>query len=94
VMRVLTRLESFDDPEKANVSRSQPRFPSRAPQWIVVLDAKGWTLDDFGSPSEAEATKQAAALGDNKVDAMQSNPWAHPRRVRSTESRIHRSRHM
>lgn len=36
----------------------------------VVLDALGWTMDDFGMTSELQPTEQAAALGDNNVDAI------------------------
>lgn len=36
----------------------------------VVMDALGWTRDDFGMISELDAAEQAAALGDNNVDAM------------------------
>ncbi|UAW99556.1 TAXI family TRAP transporter solute-binding subunit [Halopseudomonas nanhaiensis] len=36
----------------------------------VVMDALGWTRDDFGMVSELDAAEQAAALGDNNVDAM------------------------
>ena len=34
------------------------------------MDAKGWTLDDFALASELKPAEQAAALGDNKVDAI------------------------
>lgn len=36
----------------------------------VVLDAVGWTMDDFALASELKPAEQAAALGDNKVDAI------------------------
>ena len=36
----------------------------------VVMEALGWTRDDFGMVSELDAAEQAAALGDNNVDAM------------------------
>jgi len=36
----------------------------------VVLDAKGWTMADFSLASELKPAEQAAALGDNKVDAI------------------------
>jgi hypothetical protein len=36
----------------------------------VVMNAKGWTLDDFALASELKAAEQAGALGDNKIDAM------------------------
>jgi TRAP transporter TAXI family solute receptor len=34
------------------------------------MEAKGWTLDDFALASELKPAEQAAALGDNKVDAI------------------------
>ncbi|MEH6389165.1 MAG: TAXI family TRAP transporter solute-binding subunit [Pseudomonas profundi] len=36
----------------------------------VVMDALGWTRSDFALASELDAAEQAAALGDNNVDAM------------------------
>ncbi|WP_150304100.1 TAXI family TRAP transporter solute-binding subunit [Pseudomonas saliphila] len=36
----------------------------------VVMDALGWSRSDFALASELDAAEQAAALGDNNVDAM------------------------
>ena len=36
----------------------------------VVMDALGWTIGDFALASQLSASEQAAALGDNNVDAM------------------------
>lgn len=36
----------------------------------VVLDALGWTIRDFALASQLSASEQAAALGDNNIDAM------------------------
>jgi uncharacterized protein len=36
----------------------------------VVLAAKGWSMGDFANASHLEPTEQAAALGDNAVDAI------------------------
>lgn len=36
----------------------------------VVMDALGWTLKDFALASQLSAAEQAAALGDNNIDAM------------------------
>jgi uncharacterized protein len=36
----------------------------------VVMSALGWTRSDFAMASELSAAEQAAALGDNNVDAM------------------------
>ena len=36
----------------------------------VVMDALGWTIRDFALASQLAAAEQAAALGDNNIDAM------------------------
>lgn len=36
----------------------------------VVMDALGWTIKDFALASQLSAAEQAAALGDNNIDAM------------------------
>ncbi|GAA0701749.1 TAXI family TRAP transporter solute-binding subunit [Marinobacterium maritimum] len=36
----------------------------------VVMQAKGWSRDDFSLASELKASEQASALCDNKIDAM------------------------
>jgi len=36
----------------------------------VVMEALDWTRDDFALVSELDAAEQAAALGDNNIDAM------------------------
>ncbi|MGH1450955.1 MAG: TAXI family TRAP transporter solute-binding subunit [Pseudomonadaceae bacterium] len=36
----------------------------------VVMEALGWTREDFALVSELDAAEQAAALGDNNIDAM------------------------
>lgn len=36
----------------------------------VVMDALGWTIKDFALASQLSASEQAAALGDNNIDAM------------------------
>lgn len=36
----------------------------------VVLNALGWTIRDFALASQLSAAEQAAALGDNNIDAM------------------------
>lgn len=36
----------------------------------VVMNALGWTIKDFALASQLSAAEQAAALGDNNVDAM------------------------
>jgi len=36
----------------------------------VIMEAKGWTNDDFKLASELKSSEQAQALCDNKIDAM------------------------
>ncbi|MFA5679167.1 MAG: TAXI family TRAP transporter solute-binding subunit [Pseudomonas sp.] len=36
----------------------------------VVMNALGWTIKDFALASQLSAAEQAAALGDNNIDAM------------------------
>lgn len=36
----------------------------------VLMEALGWTMDDFKLASELKAAEQASALCDNKIDAM------------------------
>lgn len=36
----------------------------------VVMSSLGWTLEDFALASQLSASEQAAALGDNNIDAM------------------------
>ncbi|MFK7838311.1 MAG: TAXI family TRAP transporter solute-binding subunit [Sulfitobacter sp.] len=62
-------IKSFDDLKGKRVNIGNPGSGQRATM-EVVMDAKGWTLDDFALASELKPAEQAAALGDNKVDAI------------------------
>ncbi len=62
-------IESFDDLKGKRVNIGNPGSGQRATM-EVVMDALGWTLDDFALASELKPAEQAAALGDNKVDAI------------------------
>ncbi|QFT58131.1 NMT1/THI5 like protein [Sulfitobacter sp. THAF37] len=62
-------IESFDDLKGKRVNIGNPGSGQRATM-EVVMNAKGWTLDDFALASELKPAEQAAALGDNKVDAI------------------------
>ena len=70
---VLARADSgvtdFVDLKGKRVNVGNPGSGQRATM-DVVLDALGWTMSDFGIASELQPTEQAAALGDNKVDAI------------------------
>ncbi|MGM0584403.1 MAG: TAXI family TRAP transporter solute-binding subunit [Pseudomonadota bacterium] len=69
VARADSGIETFDDLKGKRVNIGNPGSGQRATM-EVVMDAKGWTLDDFALASELKSAEQAAALGDNKVDAI------------------------
>ena len=69
IARADSGIESFDDLKGKRVNVGNPGSGQRATM-EVVLDAKGWTMDDFALASELKSAEQAAALGDNKVDAI------------------------
>nr|WP_246273041.1 TAXI family TRAP transporter solute-binding subunit [Oricola thermophila] len=69
VARADAGIENFDDLKGKRVNIGNPGSGQRATM-DVVLEAKGWTLDDFALASELKAAEQAGALGDNKIDAM------------------------
>lgn len=69
IARADAGIETFDDLKGKRVNIGNPGSGQRATM-EVVMDAKGWTLDDFALASELKPAEQAAALGDNKVDAI------------------------
>ncbi|MGJ8546297.1 MAG: TAXI family TRAP transporter solute-binding subunit [Sulfitobacter sp.] len=69
IARADSGIKSFDDLKGKRVNIGNPGSGQRATM-EVVMDAKGWTLDDFALASELKPAEQAAALGDNKVDAI------------------------
>ena len=69
IARMDSGINSFDDLKGKRVNIGNPGSGQRATM-EVVMDAKGWTLDDFALASELKPAEQAAALGDNKVDAI------------------------
>jgi TRAP transporter TAXI family solute receptor len=62
-------IETFDDLKGKRVNVGNPGSGQLATM-EVVLAAKGWTMADFALASELKPAEQAAALGDNKVDAI------------------------
>ncbi|WP_099826420.1 TAXI family TRAP transporter solute-binding subunit [Oceaniglobus indicus] len=62
-------IANFDDMKGKRVNVGNPGSGSAATM-DVVLEAKGWTKGDFSLASELKPAEQAAALGDNKVDAI------------------------
>ena len=69
IARADAGIESFDDLKGKRVNVGNPGSGQLATMQ-VVLDAKGWSMDDFALASELKPAEQAAALGDNKVDAI------------------------
>jgi len=69
VARADAGVKNFDDLKGKRVNIGNPGSGQRATM-DVVMNAKGWTLDDFALASELKAAEQAGALGDNKIDAM------------------------
>lgn len=62
-------ITDFADLKGKRVNVGNPGSGQRATM-DVVLDALGWSIDDFAQASELQPSEQAAALGDNKVDAI------------------------
>jgi TRAP transporter TAXI family solute receptor len=62
-------IASFEDLKGKRVNVGNPGSGQRATM-DVVMDAIGWTADDFALASELKPAEQSAALGDNKVDAI------------------------
>ncbi|MXU64556.1 TAXI family TRAP transporter solute-binding subunit [Oceanomicrobium pacificus] len=69
VARADAGISSFDDLKGKRVNVGNPGSGQRATM-EVVLDALGWSMDDFSLASELKPAEQSAALGDNKVDAI------------------------
>jgi TRAP transporter TAXI family solute receptor len=62
-------IASFDDLKGKRVNVGNPGSGQRATM-EVLMDAKGWTMDDFALASELKSAEQAQALADNKIDAI------------------------
>ncbi len=69
VARQDSKIESFDDLKGKRVNVGNPGSGQLATM-EVVLESKGWTMDDFSLASQLKPAEQASALGDNKVDAI------------------------
>lgn len=69
VARADSGIKSFDDLKGKRVNVGNPGSGQRGTMQ-VVLDASGGSMDDFSLASELKSAEQAAALGDNKVDAI------------------------
>jgi uncharacterized protein len=62
-------IETFDDLKGKRVNVSDPGSGSRA-TFGVLMEVKGWTMDDFALASELKSAEQSQALSDNNVDAI------------------------
>ena len=69
VARADSGIKTFDDLKGKRVNIGNPGSGSRDTMEIV-MNAKGWTLDDFALASELKPAEQSQALCDNKIDAM------------------------
>ncbi len=69
VARADAGIKTFDDLKGKRVNIGNPGSGSRDTMEIV-MNAKGWTLDDFALASELKPAEQSQALCDNKIDAM------------------------
>jgi TRAP transporter TAXI family solute receptor len=62
-------VETFEDLKGKRVNVSNPGSGSRA-TFDVLMEAKGWSVDDFALASELKSAEQSQALADNNVDAI------------------------
>ncbi|MEO3415078.1 TAXI family TRAP transporter solute-binding subunit [Roseovarius sp. CAU 1744] len=69
VARADAGISSFEDLKGKRVNVGNPGSGQRGTM-DVVLEALGWTIDDFALASELKAAEQSAALCDNQIDAM------------------------
>ena len=69
VARADSGIETFDDLQGKRVNVGNPGSGQRSTM-EVLMEAKGWTMDDFALASELKSAEQSQALCDNKIDAM------------------------
>ncbi len=69
VARADAGIKTFDDLKGKRVNIGNPGSGQRGTM-EVLLEAKGWTTDDFALATELKAAEQSAALCDNQIDAM------------------------
>lgn len=69
VARADSGIKNFDDLKGKRVNIGNPGSGQRGTM-SVLMEAKGWTTDDFALASELKASEQASALCDNKIDVM------------------------
>jgi TRAP transporter TAXI family solute receptor len=69
VARADAGVASFDQLKGKRVNIGNPGSGQRGTM-EVVMEALGWTADDFALASELKSAEQSKALCDNKIDAM------------------------
>jgi TRAP transporter TAXI family solute receptor len=69
VARADSGINSIDDLKGKRVNVGNPGSGQRGTM-EVLMDKMGWTMGDFALASELKSSEQAAALCDNKVDAI------------------------
>jgi hypothetical protein len=69
VARTDSGIDSFDDLKGKRVNVGNPGSGQRGTMEVLMKEM-GWTMDDFALASELKSAEQAAALCDNKVDAI------------------------
>ena len=69
VARADAGIETFEDLKGKRVNVGNPGSGQRGTM-EVLMEAMGWTMDDFALASELQAAEQSQALCDNNIDAM------------------------
>jgi len=69
VARADSGISTFDDLKGKRVNIGNPGSGQRGTM-EVLMEAKGWSTDDFALATELKAAEQSAALCDNQIDAM------------------------
>ncbi len=69
VARADSGVTNFDDLKGKRVNIGNPGSGQRGTM-EVLMDAKGWSMEDFALATELKAAEQSAALCDNQIDAM------------------------
>ncbi|WP_264213614.1 TAXI family TRAP transporter solute-binding subunit [Leisingera thetidis] len=69
VARADAGISNFDDLKGKRVNIGNPGSGQRGTM-EVLMEAKGWGMEDFALATELKAAEQSAALCDNQIDAM------------------------
>lgn len=69
VARADSGINTFEDLKGKRVNIGNPGSGQRGTM-EVLMEALGWTTDDFALATELKAAEQSAALCDNQIDAM------------------------